>query len=655
MSQQQVFSDRYELVRHIARGGMAQVYLAKDILLDRPVALKVLFPELSTDQSFVQRFRAEAKAAANLSHPNIVAVYDWGQGERTYFIVMEFVDGSTLSQQIRQAPLEPIRAAVIGAEVAGALEFAHRRGVIHRDVKPGNVLIDQSGQVKVADFGIARAVGAAEGLTQTGAVMGTATYFSPEQAQGLTVDARSDVYSLGVVLYEMVTGRPPFTGDNPVTIAYKHVREEPPPLSQGHPGIPRAYEAIVMKALAKDPAARYQDAGELRADLTRFTQGQAVSAANYVPLAIGGAVGAEATRVQPRADGTEAIPIGAPIAGPDAALIAAEDNTARSRTALFVGVLVALLAVLAVLIFFLGRQVGWWSSSSPSKVIPSNIVGMPAAAARSELTNLGFTNVSQTGAKNNTVPQGLVISSNPASGTKASVASPVVLVVSTGPTTVSVPDVSNQPQADATASLEASGFKVTSTTQASASVTAGDVIVTNPPAGSPAAKGSNVQIVVSSGQAQKTIPSLAGQDSVTAAAKLGQLGFQVQTANEPSTKFPVGQVTRTDPPAGSQAPVGSTVTLYVSSGAQVPSVLGLSPSAAQQQLSAAGLNTSQTSAPTSDPSQVGVVTGQNPTAGTSIAPGSTVTIVIGSATQPTTTTTIPSPASTTTTSTTTPG
>ncbi|HVM02866.1 MAG TPA: protein kinase, partial [Acidimicrobiales bacterium] len=275
----QVYSDRYEILRQVARGGMAEVYLARDQLLDRRVALKVLFPELSVDRSFVERFRREAQSAANLSHPNIVSVYDWGEEDDTYFIVMEYIDGRPLSALLRaQGPLLADRAASIGADVAAALAFAHRNGVVHRDVKPGNVLLDANDHVKVTDFGIARAANSTENLTQTGAVMGTATYFSPEQAQGYGVDRRSDVYSLGVVLYEMVTGRPPFAGDNPLTIAYKHVREAPVPPRQINPAIPAAFEAIVLQAMAKDPDDRYATADELRADLVRYQQGRPVMA-----------------------------------------------------------------------------------------------------------------------------------------------------------------------------------------------------------------------------------------------------------------------------------------------------------------------------------------------------------------------------------------
>ncbi len=274
-----IFSERYELNHLIARGGMAEVYRAHDRLLDRPVALKVLFPELSVDRSFVERFRREAQAAANLSHPNIVPVFDWGEDTGTYFIVMEFIDGRPLSAILKTSgPLSADRTADIGAHVAAALGYAHKHGVIHRDVKPGNVLITDEGQVKVTDFGIARAINTEESLTQTGAVMGTATYFSPEQAEGMGVDARSDIYSLGVVLFEMATGRPPFLGDTPVAVASKHVRDHPPAPRELNPSIPPTFEAIILKAMAKNPEHRYATAEDLRADLLRFNEGRTVLA-----------------------------------------------------------------------------------------------------------------------------------------------------------------------------------------------------------------------------------------------------------------------------------------------------------------------------------------------------------------------------------------
>ena len=284
--EQVVLNGRYELHRRVGRGGMAEVYLARDRLLDRLVAIKILFPEFATDPSFVARFRREAQAAANLNHPNIVGVYDWGKERGTYYIVMEYVDGQTVSEILRNdGPIEAKRAAGIAADVAAALGFAHRKGVVHRDVKPGNVLITKTGEVKVADFGIARAMTATseDNLTQTGSVMGTATYFSPEQAQGKPVDARSDLYSLGVVLYEMAAGKPPFSADSPVAIAYKHVQEPIPSLGEAAPGVPRDYEAITLRALAKDPDDRYADGAAMRADLLRFREGQPIAAVNPVP------------------------------------------------------------------------------------------------------------------------------------------------------------------------------------------------------------------------------------------------------------------------------------------------------------------------------------------------------------------------------------
>src|SRR5580693_1342502 len=297
-----IYSGRYELTHLIARGGMAQVYRAMDRQLERPVALKVLFPELSVDKTFVERFRREAQAAANLSHPNIVPVFDWGEDDGVYFIVMEYVDGRSLSAVLRDPQkLPPNQIAQIGAGVAAALAFAHRHGVIHRDVKPGNILITPDGEVKVTDFGIARAMNTEESLTQTGAVMGTAAYFSPEQAEGKTVDARSDIYSLGVVLYEMAVGRPPFTGDSPVAVASKHVRDIPPLPRDLNDTVPPDLEAVVMKAMAKSPDMRYSSAEELRADLLRFADGRPVEAGDPRATTTMAAVGA--TQAVPVATG----------------------------------------------------------------------------------------------------------------------------------------------------------------------------------------------------------------------------------------------------------------------------------------------------------------------------------------------------------------
>ncbi len=373
--EQRIFNARYELHRRIARGGMADVFLARDSLLDRPVALKVLFPEFATDPTFVQRFRREAQAAANLSHPNIVSVYDWGEEGGTYFIVMEYIEGHSLAQTIKdEGRLHPDRAADITTDVAAALGFAHRNGVVHRDVKPGNVLISPSGQVKVADFGIARAVSNQENLTQAGTVMGTATYFSPEQARGESVDPRSDVYSLGVVLYEMITGRPPFTGDSPVAVAYKHVQEPVPPPRSRNPDIPPALEAVVLKAMAKDTADRYASAEDLRADLRRFREGAQVQAAAFAAPA------PEATRavttVAAPAGATQAIPYAqqtTTMRQPDDRYY--EEPPRRNNTA-FIVVLVALLAVLAGLLFLLATSLGLGDEQLAEVTVP-NVVNQP--------------------------------------------------------------------------------------------------------------------------------------------------------------------------------------------------------------------------------------------------------------------------------------
>ncbi len=652
MSSPEVFSNRYELVRHVARGGMAQVYLAQDLLLDRPVAIKVLFPELSSDPSFVERFRREAQAAANLSHPNIISIYDWGQGEHTYFIVMEYIDGQTLSSLIRRGPLPARRAAGIGAEIAEALDFAHRRGVIHRDVKPGNVLIDQAGRVKVGDFGIARAISnASEGLTQTGAVMGTATYFSPEQAQGKAVDARSDVYSLGVVLYEMATGRPPFSGDSPVAIAYKHVREEPMPPSQANPTVPPDFEAIVLAAMAKDPDDRYQSAADLRDDLLRFEAGHPVAARQ-------GSVPGETRAVAGPPSHYPYGPQSAPGEGGieptyQQTAFAAEDGPRRRSRAGWWGSLFALLlAVLGVLVFFIGRNAGWWGQQTATRV--PYVKGYTLPVARTKLASAGFHHPSVHYETSKLVSKGLVIGTAPAYGSSASPKDPITLDVSTGPPLVSVPNLTGKTCSSADTALTSVDLIYKPIQQNSSTIAQGYVISTSPASGDQVGSGGTVKVYCSAGRKTTIVPNLQGLNPAEAGYKLSvdHLRLSPNIQNVASTTVKKGLVVYTSPGAGNPEAWNTPITLYVSKGeptSTVPqSLIGEGLVQAQKQLKALGLVPSVVPQPTTNRAQNGMVVATYPPPGKTIGQNSTVTLKVGLYTPPASTTTTTSPASTTT-------
>jgi serine/threonine-protein kinase len=622
-----VFTNRYEIRQEIAQGGMAEVYLARDQLLDRPVALKALHPEFARDPSFVERFRREAQAAANLNHPNIVAIYDWGQDTGTYFIVMEYVEGRSLRDLMRaDGPLDAERAADIGVEIAAALEFAHQNGVVHRDIKPGNVLITPTGTVKVTDFGIARA-GTSENLTQTGSVMGTATYFSPEQAQGLAVDGRSDVYSLGVVLYEMVTGLAPFTGDSPVAVAYKHVQEEPVPPSARNPAIPIAFEQIVLGALAKDPTHRYQSADELRADLMRFRRGRPL-ANTPVTAMIAATPGAAVAAADP----TMATPIVASTTRPG--------PPGRSRAGrILSGILVFLVLALVVGGILALAQIN--GKNSGTVQVP-DVVGVDVVQARQTLADDGFATKSTTVA-NATVPPNRVISQNPKAGDRAKKGGTITLLVSRGSGQIKIPDVAGATVADATRLLQEQGLKVGKVTRTpNDTIPLNSVIRTEPKAGTAVGRNFRVTLIVSSGARLVNVPNVLNLDAATASNQLGQALFVVRPQQQASNSVSVGNVISTDPLPNTPAPKGSVVIIVVSTGpAQitVKDVTGETQAQAQTDLTNQGFHTFVSLVDVADSAQVGKVISQDPAGGSQRTAGTTIVLTVGRATATTTTTT----------------
>jgi eukaryotic-like serine/threonine-protein kinase len=556
---------------------MAEVYRARDLRLDRVVAIKTLRSDLARDPTFQARFRREAQSAASLNHPSVIAVYDTGEDTLDHnpvpYIVMEYAEGRTLRDVLHEEQrLAPERALQMVDGILRALDYSHRGGIVHRDIKPANVMLTNSGEVKVMDFGIARALAdSAATMTATAQVIGTAQYLSPEQARGERVDARSDIYSTGCVLYELMTGRPPFQGDSPVAIAYQHVREEAPQPSQIDPSIPQYANAIVMKALAKDPNYRYQSASEMRADIQRASQGMPVSAPTMAMNA--------GTQVMQGGPGTQAMrPSTMGYDLPPAHYAEPERDEGNGKK-IAVWTVVGLLAVGAIvaiaMIFFAG---GSPQNGKGPVVIPADIIGSDKGAAKQELVGLGFLepNIRYKNKNDDTVDKGQVISVDPAPQSKVDQAkvatTQVVLTVSLGKAKVKVPSVKGLSEDEAKSRLEDANLKVGSNeTKASTTVPKGTVIGTSPAAGTSVDKDSEVSLVISGGPGKTVVPNEVGKSVNDAKSDLSNHGFHVSinyVDTPPGQEG--GQVLQQNPQEGDSVNRGSTVTLTVARSQQQP-------------------------------------------------------------------------------------
>lgn len=638
-----IVNDRYEIGKRIGRGGMAEIFQARDILLDRPVALKVLFPEFATDPAFVERFRREAQAAANLNHPNIVGVYDWGKVNNTYYIAMEYVNGRTLADILKQSgTLTPMQVCDLISEVASALISAHHNGVIHRDIKPGNILVSTTGQVKVADFGIARALGAGveQGLTQTGAVMGTATYFSPEQAQGASTDQRSDIYSLGIVMYEMLCGVAPFTGENAVAIAYKQVHEHAMPLTQRLASIPTDVAAIVAKCMEKSPDDRYSSAEQVRDELRRFVEGMPVLAATDKTLT------EQATQVLPQTDINATTVISAQDSATE--LLPKTSGTATSpnnyppyddkspqRTAVFVfGALLAAIVLLAGGLFL--YQTLTRNSANASITVP-DVRNLTVKQASEQLLASGFTPIPYAATKDG-VGNDIVYAQDPPPSVLARSGDQITITYNPASTPIAVPLVRGLTVKEATALLAPLGLTLSIKEVVNdPKVPENQIMSQDPKVDTQVRSGSTIVVVVSGGLGQATVPNVQGQVA-SAAQQLLQTSpynFVVTLVNEASSTIEQGRVIRTEPAIGAQSPAGSAITVFVSSGGNkvaVPQIEGQTEADARSLLATAGLtpDIKYQDVPIGDINNGKVIT-QGTDAGTLVDPGFVIRFTIGRA------------------------
>jgi eukaryotic-like serine/threonine-protein kinase len=600
------FGGRYEVIERVGSGGMAEVFRARDDLLGREVAVKVLSERFARDRSFVERFRREAQSAANLNHPNIVSLYDYGADNGTYFIVMEFIDGRPLDDIIRtEGALLPERAAEIASDIAQALHKAHLGGLVHRDVKPSNVMMTSQGQTKVTDFGIARALvnDGEQTVTQTGMVIGTASYLSPEQAQGNPVDARSDVYSLGCVLYEMLTGSAPFAGDTPLSIAYKHVREDPQAPSRRNRDVPRALDAIVMKALAKNPDNRYSSALEMKQDLDRYSAGQQVQA---TPLLAG-----ETTAVHRRAD---------------TGIMREDDYEEPARRRVW-----PWLAALAALALLVGVAWALLAGRPPARQVDvPNVVGLTYSRAVDVLQENDLDNRLQE--RPNEAPVGEVFRQDPVAQESVDEGTAVTLFVSTGPRETSVPDLTGRTLAEAEELLREAKLERGDVAREFSDVfDKGVVMDQDPPADERIPVNSEVSVTVSRGPERADVPFVVGLPEEQAVQSIQGAGFDVEIRREPDAEVEEGIVASQDPAGGTPATAGDTVVILVSTGAEeipLPDVTGQDADDAEAMLEELGLEVSQAEETGECVQPPGTVCDTDPEPGTPVQEGDEVTIFI---------------------------
>ncbi|MFF3642903.1 Stk1 family PASTA domain-containing Ser/Thr kinase [Streptomyces sp. NPDC002564] len=629
---------RYELGQVLGRGGMAEVYLAHDTRLGRTVAVKTLRVDLARDPSFQARFRREAQSAASLNHPAIVAVYDTGEdyvdGVSIPYIVMEYVDGSTLRELLHSGrKLLPERAMEMTIGILQALEYSHRNGIVHRDIKPANVMLTRNGQVKVMDFGIARAMGdAGMTMTQTSAVIGTAQYLSPEQAKGEQVDARSDLYSTGCLLYELLTVRPPFVGDSPVAVAYQHVREEPQAPSVFDGEITPEMDAIVLKALTKDPDYRYQSADEMRADIEACLDGQPVAAtAAMGAVGYGGADGygsdQQTAMLRPQNGGGQTSMM--PPVNPDDGGYGYDEGRGRrqkkSNTSTWLLVLAGVLVLVGAIL------IGKWAFSGDGggdgTMKAPKLIGETESEAEKSATNVGLKLEVGDRKPCAKFPKGEICSQDPGVNAEVNKGDTISVTVSTGAPKVAVPNVIGSDIEDATEKLEGDKYQfVVKTKSVESPATPGEVLDQDPTSGSEVQKGSTITLEVAKKKEQSTVPSVSGSTWEEAKKQIEANGLTAQREDVASQDVEEGKVIKTTPAGGTAVDPGSTVTVQVAKKAEeatVPPLAGQKLKDARKAIEDAGLTVGTITGPQDDDALVVL---PQPNTGEKVAPGSAVNL-----------------------------